>query len=272
ELAESGLDPAALRARGRYVPARGVLQDSDCFDAAFFGIHPKEAEVTDPQQRIFLETCWSALEHAGYAPNRVDAIVGVFGGVSVNPYYLHALHPRPDLIELVGPEQVMFGNEKDYVTTRVAYKLGLKGPALNVSTACSTSLVAVAQACQSLLTYQCDLALAGGASVTVPQLRGYFHDEGNIGSADGHTRTFDAQATGRAFGNGVGIVVLKRLEDALGDRDQVFAVIKGAALNNDGSQRVSFGAPGVDGQAKVISLAHALAGVEPRSISYVEAH
>ncbi|HET8965215.1 MAG TPA: type I polyketide synthase, partial [Candidatus Acidoferrum sp.] len=166
----------------------------------------------------------------------------------------------------------MFGNEKDYVATRVAYKLGLKGPALNVSTACSTSLVAVAQACQSLLTYQCDFALAGGASVTVPQVRGYFHDEGNIGSADGHTRTFDAQASGTAFGNGVGIVVLKRLDDAIRDRDQIFAVIKGAALNNDGSQRVSFGAPGVDGQAKVISLAHALAGFEPRSISYVEAH
>jgi amino acid adenylation domain-containing protein len=272
ELRDSGLDPDALRSRGRYVAARGLLKDIECFDAAFFGIHPREAEVMDPQQRIFLETCWAALERAGYAPNQIDAIVGVFGGVSFNTFYLHALHGRPDLLEMVGPEQVMFGNEKDYVTTRVAYKLGLKGPALNVSTACSTSLVAVAQACQSLLTYQCDFALAGGASVTVPQVRGYFHDEGNIGSADGHTRTFDAQASGTAFGNGVGIVVLKRLEDAMRDHDQVFAVIKGAALNNDGSQRVSFGAPGVDGQAKVISLAHALAGVEPRSISYVEAH
>jgi amino acid adenylation domain-containing protein len=272
ELCKSGLDPQALRARGNYVAARGVLTDVECFDAAFFGIHPREAEVMDPQQRLFLETCWTALERAGYAPNRLDAIVGVFGGVSFNTYYLHALHGRSELLELVGPEQVMFGNEKDYVATRVAYKLGLKGPALNVSTACSTSLVAVAQACQSLLTYQCDFALAGGASVTVPQVRGYFHDEGNIGSADGHTRTFDAQASGTAFGNGAGIVVLKRLEDAVKDRDQVFAVIKGAALNNDGSQRVSFGAPGVEGQARVISLAHALAGVDASSISYVEAH
>src|SRR5690349_21843582 len=214
ELRGSGLDPQALRARGRYVAARGVLKEADCFDAAFFGIHPKEAEVMDPQQRIFLETCWAALENAGYAPNQIDAIVGVFGGVSFNTYYAHVLQRRPDLIDLVGPELVMFGNEKDYVTTRVAYKLGLKGPALNVSTACSTSLVAVVQACQSLLTYQCDFALAGGASVTVPQKRGYFHDEGNIGSADGHTRTFDAHASGTAFGNGVGIVVLKRLEDA----------------------------------------------------------
>jgi amino acid adenylation domain-containing protein len=272
ELAESGLDAPALRKRGNYIAARGVLKDADCFDAAFFGIHPKEAEVMDPQQRLFLETCWAALERAGYAPNRVGAVVGVFGGVSFNTYFMHALHPRPDLIDLVGPELVMFGNEKDYVTTRVAYKLGLKGPALNVNTACSTSLVAVAQASQSLLTYQCDMALAGAASVTVPQKRGYFHDEGNIGSSDGHTRTFDAQASGTTFGNGAAVVVLKRLEEALRDGDQVYAVIKGAALNNDGSQRVSFGAPGVDGQSKVIAMAHALAGVAPETITYVEAH
>ncbi len=272
ELAESGLDARALRNRGNYVAARGVLKDADCFDAAFFGVHPKEAETMDPQQRLFLETCWTALECAGYAPNRVETIVGVFGGVSFNTYYMHALHPRPDLIELVGSELVMFGNEKDYVTTRVAYKLGLRGPALSVNTACSTSLVAVAQACQSLLTYQCDMALAGGASVTVPQKRGYFYDDGNIGSSDGHTRTFDAQASGTTFGNGVAVVVLKRLEEAMKDGDQIYAVIKGAALNNDGSQRVSFGAPGVDGQSKVIAMAHALAGVTPETITYVEAH
>jgi len=272
ELAESGLDVQAFGRHGNYVAARGVLKDADCFDAAFFGIHPKEAEVMDPQQRLFLETCWAALERAGYAPNSVDTVTGVFGGVSFNTYYMHALQCRPDLIDLVGPELVMFGNEKDYVTTRVAYKLGLRGPALNVNTACSTSLVAVAQACQSLLTYQCDMALAGAASVTVPQKRGYFYDEGNIGSADGHTRTFDAQASGTAFGNGVAVVVLKRLEEAVRDGDQVYAVIKGAALNNDGSQRVSFGAPGVDGQSKVIAMAHALAGVDPETITYVEAH
>ena len=198
--------------------------------------------------------------------------VGVFAGVTFNTYYLHALHTRPDLIDLVGPELVMYGNEKDYLTTRVAYKLGLKGPALNVSTACSTSLVAVGQACQSLLTYQCDVALAGGASVRVPQQRGYYYDEGNIGSPDGHTRTFDAQAAGTVFSNGVAVVVLKRLEDAVNDGDHIYAVIKGAALNNDGSQRVSFGAPGVEGQSEVIAMAHALAGVDPQSISYVEAH
>ena len=272
ELAASGLDPAELRRRGRYVPARGILKDADCFDAAFFGVHPKEAEVTDPQQRVFLESCWAALERAGYPPNQMLTSVGVFGGSTYNTYYQHALAQRPDLIELVGSDLVMFGNEKDYMTTRVAYKLGLKGPALNVSTACSTSLVAVCQACQSLLTYQCDLALAGGVSVNVPQRRGYYHDEGNIGSADGHTRTFDAQASGTAFSNGVAVVVLKRLEDAVKDGDQIYAVIKGAALNNDGSNRVSFGAPGVEGQSEVVAMAHALAGVDPRTITCVEAH
>jgi amino acid adenylation domain-containing protein len=272
EMAEAGLDPVALKRAGNYIPARGVLKDADCFDAAFFGIHPKEAEVTDPQQRVFLEACWTALERAGYAPNQMRGSVGVFAGVTFNTYYLHALHSRPELIDLVGPELVMYGNEKDYLTTRVAYKLGLKGPALNVSTACSTSLVAVGQACQSLLTYQCDVALAGGASVRVPQQRGYYYDEGNIGSSDGHTRTFDAQAAGTVFSNGVAVVVLKRLEDAVNDGDHIYAVIKGAALNNDGSQRVSFGAPGVEGQSEVIAMAHALAGIDPRSISYVEAH
>jgi amino acid adenylation domain-containing protein len=272
QLAAAGLDPAELRNRGHYVAARGVLEQADGFDAAFFGIHPKEAEVMDPQQRVFLEACWTALERAGYAPSQMGGSVGVFGGATFNTYYLHALHQRPDLIELVGPEMLMFGNEKDYLTTRVAYKLGLKGPALNVSTACSTSLVAVAQACQSLLLLQCDVALAGGVSVTVPQQRGYYHDEGNIGSADGHTRTFDARATGTAFSNGVAIVVLKRLEDAVRDGDQIYAVIKGAGLNNDGSHRVSFGAPGVEGQADVIAMAHALAGVDPETITYVEAH
>jgi amino acid adenylation domain-containing protein len=272
ELADSGINGTAVRSRGQYVPARGVLKDADCFDAAFFGVHPKEAEVMDPQQRVFLEVCWAALESAGYPPNRMTGAVGVFGGATFNTYFLHAIHPRPDLVELVGSDAVMLGNEKDYLTSRVAYKLGLKGPALSVSTACSTSLVAVVQACQSLLTYQCDTALAGGVSVNVPQKRGYYHEEGNIASADGHTRTFDAKSSGTVFSNGVAVVILKRLEDAVKDRDNIYAVIKGAALNNDGSQRVSFGAPGVEGQSEVIALAHALAGVDPETISYVEAH
>src|ERR1700730_3500166 len=272
DLAASGLDVAELKRRGQYVAARGVLKDADCFDAAFFGVNPKEAEVMDPQQRVFLEACWAALERAGYAPDKMPGSVGVFAGASTNTYVHHALQPRPQLMELVGPDVIMFGNDKDYLTTRVAYKFGLKGPALNVATACSTSLVAVGQACQSLLMYQCDVALAGGVSVRVPQPRGYYYDEGNIGSPDGHTRTFDAKAEGTAFSNGVGVVVLKRLEDAVKDGDQIYAVIKGVGLNNDGSQRVSFGAPGVEGQSQAIAMAHALAGVDPETITYVEAH
>ncbi len=272
ELAASGLDAAELKRRGQYVLARGVLKYADCFDAAFFGVNPKEAEVMDPQHRVFLEACWEALERAGYAPNKMDGSVSVFAGASTNTYVQHALEPRPELMELVGADLITYGNDKDYLTPRVAYKLGLKGPALNVSTACSTSLVAVGQACQSLLTYQCDVALAGGVSVRVPQQRGYYYDEGNIGSPDGHTRTFDARGEGTVFSNGVGVVVLKRLEDAVKDGDHIHAVIKGVGLNNDGSQRVSFGAPGVEGQSEAVAMAHALAGVEPDTISYVEAH
>src|SRR3984893_14295829 len=272
DLAASGLDVAELKRRGQYVAARGVLKDADCFDAAFFGVNPKEAEVMDPQQRVFLEACWAALERAGYAPDKMPGSVGVFAGASTNTYVHHALQPRPQLMELVGPDVIMFGNDKDYLTTRVAYKFGLKGPAVNVSTACSTSLVAVGQACQSLLTYQCDVALAGGVAVRVPQQRGHYYDEGNIGSPDGHTRTFDFKSKGKAHSTGVGVVVLKRLEDAVKDGDQIYAVIKGVGLNNDGSQRVSFGAPGVEGQSEAIAMAHALAGIDPETITYVEAH
>lgn len=272
ELAESGFDPSELRRRGHYVPARGLLNNADCFDATFFGVHPKEAEVIDPQHRIFLEACWVALERAGYAPNRMSGAVGIFAGATFNTYFQQVLQQRPDLTELIGSELVMFGNEKDYMTTRVAYKLGLKGPALSISTACSSSLVAVCQACRSLLTYESDVALAGGVSVTVPQKRGYYFEDGYIGSPDGHTRTFDEKGAGTVFSNGVAVVVLKRLEDAVRDNDQVYAVIKGAALNNDGSQRVSFGAPGIEGQSEAIAMAHALAEVDPETITYVEAH
>ena len=153
----------------------------------------------DPQQRVFLETCWEALERAGYPPGPAPGIVGVYAGATFNTYYSHALHPRPELRELVGHEQVMLGNEKDYLATRVAYKLNLKGPAISLNTACSSSLVAVCQACQSLLTYQCDMALAGGVSVRAPQRQGYYHQEGNIASPDGHTRTFDAAAKGHSL-------------------------------------------------------------------------
>src|SRR5262245_29518998 len=163
ELAASNSGLSSIK-DGNYVPARGVLEGADCFDASFFGIHPKEAEAMDPQHRVFLEVCWAALERAGYSPTSVPGVVGVFAGATYNTYFRYALQPRPDLLELVGADQVMLGNEKDYLATRVAYKFGLKGPALSISTACSTSLVAVSQACQALQTYQCDMALAGGVS------------------------------------------------------------------------------------------------------------
>ena len=265
-LSESGSTAA------NYVPRRGLLDKPEYFDAAFFGITPREAEVMDPQQRVFLEECWTALEDAGVEPLRARALIGVFAGMSNNTYWAANVAHHPELIESVGALTAMMGNEKDYLATRVAYKLNLRGPAISLYTACSTSLVAVCQAVQSLLNYGCDVALAGGVSISFPQERGYEHHEGGILSPDGHCRAFDQNAAGTVFSSGAGVVVLKRLAEAVEDGDQIYAVIKGAALNNDGSSKVSFTAPSVDGHAEVIALAHALAGVDAASIRYVEAH
>lgn len=272
ELKASGIDLAAPENSESYVKARGVLKDIELFDAAFFGINPKEAEILDPQQRIFLEGAWEAVENAGYDPDTYAGSIGVYAGMCNNSYFLSNLQGHPELIEMVGAIQTMMGNEKDYLATRVSYKLNLKGPSVNIYTACSTSLVAVAQACQGLLSYQCDMALSGAITVTLPQLSGYVYRDDWICSPDGHTRTFDAQAHGTVFSNGMGIVVLKRLADALDDGDSIYAVIKGSALNNDGASKVSYTAPSVDGQTEVIVMAQALAGIEAESISYVEAH
>jgi len=272
ELEPAPAEDMAARASPAYVRARGILDDIEMFDAGFFGINPKEAEVLDPQQRVFLETAWEALEDAGHDPQRFAGSIGVFAGASNNCYYLQHLLDRRDVTDRAGSLATMMGNEKDYLATRVAYKLDLKGPALNIQTACSTSLVAVCSAVQSLFGYQCDMALAGGVSITLPQRRGYLWHEGAVASPDGHCRAFDRDAQGTVFSNGVGIVVLRRLRDALADGDAVYAVIKGAALNNDGSAKVSFSAPSVDGQAQVIAMAQALAGIDPETISYVEAH
>ncbi len=275
ELLAAGIAPEKV-ADPHYVKARGLIRNPELFDAAFFGISPREAELMDPQQRLFLETCWHALEAAGYAPSTVAGAVGVWGGMSTgmtnNTYLLSNLHSAPDLLDAADLLPAMLGNENDYLTTRVSYKLNLRGPSINVQSACSTSLVAAAQAFQSLMTYGCDVALAGGVSVSFPQQDGYMHQEGDIGSPDGHCRPFDADAQGTVFSNGVGVVVLKRLEDALADDDTIYAVIRGSAINNDGSSKVSFAAPSVDGQAEVIAMAQAMAGVEPESVSYVETH
>lgn len=261
-----------------YVKARSVLDDVDLFDAGLFGIYPQEAEMMDPQHRVFLECCWQAFEDAGYDPSKDPALTGVFAGCSPNSYFLRQVVRDRQYVDdytsayQVGFYPTMLGTIADTLATRVAYKLNLKGPAMTLLTACSTSLVAVCQAAKSLLMYECDMALAGGVSITFPQKRGYLHQAGGMVSPDGHCRPFDADAQGTVFGAGAGVVVLKRLEDAIADRDHIYAVIKGSAVNNDGAGKVGFTAPSVDGQAQVITLAQSIAGVDPASISYIEAH
>ncbi|MEV4466775.1 SDR family NAD(P)-dependent oxidoreductase [Micromonospora echinofusca] len=267
ELADAGVPDQALADPG-YVRAQAVLPDSDRFDAEFFGINPKEADLMDPQQRVLLECAWTALEDAGYDPDRVDGPVGVYAGTYYNSY-LPLLPPTDDVAEQFARN---IANEKDYVATRLAYKLNLTGPAVTVQTACSTSLVAVHQAAQALLAGSCDLALAGGATVRAEQVVGYPYQPGGIFSSDGHCRAFDDAAEGTVPGNGVGVVVLKRLEDALADGDTVYAVIRGSAIGNDGGERAGFTAPGVAGQARVIAAAYAAAEVDPATVGYVEAH
>ena len=261
-----------------YVKARGVLDGVEHFDAGFFGFTPRDAELMDPQHRVFLETAWTALEDAGHDPARFSGAIGVYAGQSLNTYLLANLcSDRAAIDQLTGGYQadgyqIVLGNDKDYLTTRVSYKLDLTGPSMTVQTACSTSLVAVVQACQSLSSYQCDMALAGGVSITFPQRRGSLFQEGGIISPDGHCRTFDAAAAGTVFGSGVGVVVLRRLSDAIKDGDHVYAVIIGSALNNDGALKVGYMAPSLERQAEVIAMAHAAAGITADSISYVEAH
>ena len=269
------LDPSVpqdLRNRPNFVAARGVLEDADRFDAAFFGISAREATVLDPQQRLFLELCWSALENAAIDPNRGQDLIGVYAG-SANNSYLPAMRLEdPELIQRYGEFATMLASEKDYVATRAANRLNLRGPAVSIHTACSTSLVAITQAWHALAQGQCDVALAGGVTLVVPQISGYLHVEGSMESADGRCRPFDAEASGTVFASGGGVVVLKRLKQALADGDTVYGVIKGVGLNNDGGDKASFTAPSVSGQAEAIAMALDHAGVNARSIGYVEAH
>lgn len=271
-------NPDSPDATPNFVAAKGVLEGADLFDAAFFGYYPREASLMDPQHRLFLECAWHALEDAGCDPFRYPGAIGVFAGCYIDTYLLANICNSParlqKLIESIqiGSLETELGNDKDYLATRVSYKLNLRGPSITMQTACSTSLVAISQACQSLQTFQSDVALAGAATITFPQKRGYFHREGGMLSPDGHCRPFDAAAGGTVFSNGVGAVVLKRLGDALEDRDHIYAVIRGSACNNDGSDKVSYTAPSVDGQAEVIALAQEIAQIDPRSISYIECH
>jgi amino acid adenylation domain-containing protein len=269
ELLSAGISADVL-AEPNYVKAKGVLEDIEMFDAQFFGFSPKEAEIMDPQHRLFLECAWHALENAGYDPDRYHGRIGVYAGESMSSYFLRLLN-NPEVAAL-GGFPLLIGNDKDFLASRVCYKLNLKGPGVVVQSACSTSLVAVSMACQSLLNQQADIVLAGGVSIGVPQKKGYYYNKEGILSSDGHCRAFDRRAEGTVSGDGVGIVVLKRLSQALADGDVIHAVIKGTAINNDGSVKIGYTAPSVTGQAQVISEAQAIAGVEPESISYVETH
>ena len=270
ELRTSGI-PTFLSENPAYVPARAVLDGLELFDPGFFGVSPRDAAYMDPQHRLFLECAWEVMEDAGYDPHRYDGAVGVYAGASTNSYLIAVLS-HADFVAAVNDFQTIVGNDKDFLATRVSYHLNLRGPSVNVQTACSTSLVAIHVACQSLLTGECDMALAGGVSVRVPQRSGYLYQRGGILSEDGHCRAFDAAASGTVGGNGAGVVLLKRLSQALEDGDQIRAVIKGSAINNDGANKVGFTAPSVTGQAAVIAEALGIAGIDPRDISYVETH
>ncbi|NES02959.1 MAG: amino acid adenylation domain-containing protein [Okeania sp. SIO2F4] len=279
-FAENELEPAnpAWLKNPNYVKAGAILADIDQFDAGFFGYSPKEAAILDPQQRIFLECAVIALEDAGYDPETYPGSFAVYAGGGINTYLINHVSPglgyanNRSFLETVGDVQMTIGQAPDFLPTRVSYKLNLTGPSVNIQTACSTALVAVHSACQSLLNRECDMALAGGVAIRLPQKTGYLHQDGAVFSPDGHCRAFDAQAQGTVFGNGAGIVVLKRLSDAIADRDSIYAVIKGSAINNDGSLKVSYAAPSVEGQAAVIAEAQAVAGIDASTVSYIEAH
>jgi len=271
ELAVAGVRDSELRRPG-YVRANQVLDDVEGFDADLFAVNRQEAELIDPQQRLLLECAHEALEDAGYDPRRYRGSVGVYAGAGMNTYLLHNLQQRYREASSVGHYQLLLASDKDFLATRISYKLDLKGPSLSINSACSTSLVAVHVACLGLLSGECDMALAGSVSIRVPQVCGYEFQEGMIFSPDGHCRAFDQSAAGTLLGNGLGVVVLKRLTDAIADRDTVRAVVRGSAINNDGSLKAGYTAPGVEGQAAVITDALDVAGVSADSISYVEAH
>ena len=271
ELIAAGISPARADHPG-FVSAHGALDDITGFDADFFGYSPGDAALIDPQQRLFMECAHEALERGGIVPRQDGPVVGVFAGAGVNVYMIRNVVPSLDVDDVGAIYQAVVGGEKDFLTSRVAYKFGLSGPAVTVQAACATSLVAVHVACQSLLAGECDVAIAGGVSLRVPQANGYLFVEGGIYSADGYCRAFDAEAGGTVGGSGAAAVLLKRLEDAQRDGDRIDAVILGTAVNNDGADKISFTAPGVRGQAAVIAEARAVAGVDPRTIGYAEMH
>ena len=271
ELRSEGIS-ADLISNPAYVKARGVVRDAEWFDASFFGFAPRQAELMDPQHRLFMESAWEVLESAGYDPQRYEGSIGVYAGTTMSSYLVENLASNRESAGSAGGFEVVIANDKDYLATGVSYRLNLKGPSVTVQTSCSTSLVAIHLACQSLLNGECDMALGGGVSIVFPQKAGYVYREGGTRSPDGHCRAFDAKAGGMVSGSGVGVVLLKRLESALKDGDRIRAVIRGSAVNNDGNLKVGYTAPSVEGQSAVISEAQSVAGVDPATISYVETH
>ncbi|MCV2864055.1 type I polyketide synthase [Albidovulum sediminicola] len=272
ELLAAGESPARMRAPN-YVPAAATLEGFERFDAEFFGLSPKEAAIMDPQHRQFLETAWEAMENAGHTPDGFEGPIGVYAGCGMGSYFYFNICSNPDLVKSTGMFLLRHtGNDKDFLSTRVSHIFDLKGPSLSVQTACSTSLVAVHLASQALLNGECDMALAGGVTIEIPQARGYLYAEGEVLSPDGHCHAFDHRAQGTVFGSGAGCVVLRRLRDAIADGDHIWAVIKGSAVNNDGSDKAGYLAPSVDGQARAMAEAHAVAGVDAGTIGYVECH
>ena len=271
QLRAAGVAPDSVT-NGSRVAAFGALENADLFDADFFGFTPREAEILDPQHRIFLETAWSALEDSGTDPGQFEGRIGVFGGVGLNAYLIHNLLGNQDLIDTVGAWSINLGNDKDFVPSRVAYKLDLQGPAVAVNTACSTSLVSIVLGSQSLQSYQSDMAICGGCSIHLPQDQGYDYHQGGILSPDGRCRPFDRQAAGTYDANGAAVVALKRLDDALSEGDRIYSIISGYGVNNDGSLKAGFTAPSVDGQSEVIRDALEMAQITPEDIGFVEAH
>lgn len=273
ELQDSGVSSNHLK-DPNYIKAKGYLEDVEYLDCEFFGYNEREASIIDPQHRLLLTCAWEALEYAGYNPYSYQGTIGLFAGCNNNNYFLKHIFPNisQDNLGMQDEMLILVGNSNDYLATRISFKLNLRGPSKTIQTACSTSLAAVHDACQSLINYECDMMLAGGASVSLPLKQGYFYTQEGIYSPDGHCRAFDENGAGTCFGDGVGVVLLKRLEDALKDKDTIHAVIKGSALNNDGSNKMSYFAPSVSGQAEAIASAIASSGIDAESISYIEAH
>lgn len=268
ELEQNGV-PVETVSRPEYVRAKGVLENVEYFDAAFFNFTPGEAEIMDPQLRVFMECAWHAMEDGGYDPGNYDGAIGLYAGNSINHFWIAKT--------MFNKKYYLFGQFKadllnTHFSTQVSYHLNLKGPAMTIQTACSTSLVTIHQACLALLSSECEMALAGGVSLSLPQRNGYMFQEGMVGAPDGHCRPFDKRGKGTVSGSGAGAVLLKRLEDAESDNDRIYAVIKGSAINNDGVRKVGYTAPSVEGQAEAIRAAYVVAEVEPRSISYIETH